>query len=354
MLPPKRSDVIGTFDSPEKGWDPWGGQYIKETVLRPGPVLPEQHCLHTHLCLSHYRSAQIYCNSYRRLVTHLASIVATIVATMKSPIAHYAMRPIKQEYYAPPAPIYPGPNVPRQPQRQQRPHMHIPYARPSPNEDPAITAATMAMCAREESLAAEKLRRDHRRRLSHSAVERRRRERINDKLVHLRALLPSCPAGQEPAHKLTILQGAIDYISYLESQLPGQSAKREKQQLQQEQKSQQDSGSNQKRRTLSLEIIDEQEHENDSDSRSSRATKTEQNSSRWVPEQEHVPSDQASVSDHHQSPPQAPHPYEGGDRRYYELSPGCSLTTPSRYSPASSSTTNTARDCMSLKNMLLF
>ncbi|KAI9313218.1 Myc-type, basic helix-loop-helix domain-containing protein, partial [Dichotomocladium elegans] len=56
--------------------------------------------------------------------------------------------------------------------------------------------------------------REQARRVSHSAIERRRRERINDKIIQLRQLIPSC-ADQEHLNKVTILQSAIDYISYL-------------------------------------------------------------------------------------------------------------------------------------------
>lgn len=52
------------------------------------------------------------------------------------------------------------------------------------------------------------------RKVSHSAIERRRRERINDKIVQLRQLIPSC-ADQEHLNKMTILQSAIDYITHL-------------------------------------------------------------------------------------------------------------------------------------------
>ncbi|KAI7860559.1 Myc-type, basic helix-loop-helix domain-containing protein, partial [Circinella umbellata] len=56
--------------------------------------------------------------------------------------------------------------------------------------------------------------REQARKLSHSAIERRRRERINDKILQLRQLIPSC-ANQEHLHKMTVLQSAIDYITYL-------------------------------------------------------------------------------------------------------------------------------------------
>ncbi|KAL0081457.1 Myc-type, basic helix-loop-helix domain-containing protein, partial [Phycomyces blakesleeanus] len=56
--------------------------------------------------------------------------------------------------------------------------------------------------------------REQARKVSHSAIERRRRERINDKILQLKELIPSC-AEQDQLHKMSILQSAIDYITYL-------------------------------------------------------------------------------------------------------------------------------------------
>ncbi|KAI8063484.1 hypothetical protein BC940DRAFT_307309 [Gongronella butleri] len=58
--------------------------------------------------------------------------------------------------------------------------------------------------------------REKARKMSHSAIERRRRERINDKIMQLKAIIPTC-ANQEYLHKLSILQSAIDYIKYLKN-----------------------------------------------------------------------------------------------------------------------------------------
>ncbi|KAI8636038.1 hypothetical protein BD408DRAFT_426777 [Parasitella parasitica] len=67
------------------------------------------------------------------------------------------------------------------------------------------------------------------RRLSHSAVEKKRREKMNDKIERLKILIPSCKAQfptsvQQPIHKLSVLQAAIDYIhelhNLLETNLP--------------------------------------------------------------------------------------------------------------------------------------
>ncbi|KAI8994700.1 hypothetical protein BDB01DRAFT_846712 [Pilobolus umbonatus] len=56
--------------------------------------------------------------------------------------------------------------------------------------------------------------REQARKVSHSAIERRRREKINDKILQLKQLIPSC-SDRENLHKMTILQSAIDYIVYL-------------------------------------------------------------------------------------------------------------------------------------------
>ncbi|KAG9287087.1 hypothetical protein G9A89_000981 [Geosiphon pyriformis] len=61
-------------------------------------------------------------------------------------------------------------------------------------------------------------RRELARKISHSAIERRRRERINEKILQLQKMVPCC-ANQQHIHKLTILQGAIDYINYLQGLL---------------------------------------------------------------------------------------------------------------------------------------
>ncbi|KAL0088161.1 helix-loop-helix DNA-binding domain-containing transcription factor [Phycomyces blakesleeanus] len=58
--------------------------------------------------------------------------------------------------------------------------------------------------------------REQARKVSHSAIERRRRERINDKMSHLKQLIPAC-ADQDGLHKMSILQSAIDYIHHLET-----------------------------------------------------------------------------------------------------------------------------------------
>ncbi|KAF8922878.1 hypothetical protein BGZ58_003628, partial [Dissophora ornata] len=57
------------------------------------------------------------------------------------------------------------------------------------------------------------------RKVSHSAIERRRRERINDKILRLKHLVPAC-VDEDHLHKLSILQSTIEYIQYLKSVIP--------------------------------------------------------------------------------------------------------------------------------------
>ncbi|ORZ13374.1 hypothetical protein BCR41DRAFT_371506 [Lobosporangium transversale] len=57
------------------------------------------------------------------------------------------------------------------------------------------------------------------RKVSHSAIERRRRERINDKILQLKCLVPAC-VDEDHLHKLSILQSTIEYIQYLKSVIP--------------------------------------------------------------------------------------------------------------------------------------
>lgn len=62
------------------------------------------------------------------------------------------------------------------------------------------------------------------RRTSHSAIEKRRRERMNDKIEKLKTLIPSCTSQfpisvHQPIHKLSVLQAAVDYIEELHEKL---------------------------------------------------------------------------------------------------------------------------------------
>ncbi|KAG0298862.1 hypothetical protein BGZ98_010445 [Dissophora globulifera] len=61
--------------------------------------------------------------------------------------------------------------------------------------------------------------RDLMRKVSHSAIERRRRERINDKILQLKHLVPAC-VDEDHLHKLSILQSTIEYIQHLKAIVP--------------------------------------------------------------------------------------------------------------------------------------
>ncbi|KAI3640158.1 hypothetical protein MIR68_001036 [Amoeboaphelidium protococcarum] len=57
-----------------------------------------------------------------------------------------------------------------------------------------------------------------RRRESHNAVERRRRDNINERIQELSTMVPPLPAGEDDGkmHKGSILKRSIDYIRYLQ------------------------------------------------------------------------------------------------------------------------------------------
>ncbi|KAI8638360.1 hypothetical protein BD408DRAFT_352019 [Parasitella parasitica] len=122
-----------------------------------------------------------------------------------------------------PAPVaLPPPLIPYPP-----PHLMHPYYPVSPQLHPTATASVpnvpavspMFFGTRNGSITSTVSnstadQREQARKISHSAIERRRREKINDKILQLRDLIPSC-AERENLHKMTILQSAIDYITYL-------------------------------------------------------------------------------------------------------------------------------------------
>ncbi|KAI8089844.1 uncharacterized protein BX664DRAFT_334061 [Halteromyces radiatus] len=94
-----------------------------------------------------------------------------------------------------------------QPSPLSLPHHHpsaIPIMSPSGHPSPSYVQQRHSTADQREQA----------RKISHSAIERRRRERINDKIMQLKQIIPSC-ADQENLHKMSILQSAIDYIQYL-------------------------------------------------------------------------------------------------------------------------------------------
>ncbi|KAI9476124.1 MAG: hypothetical protein EXX96DRAFT_575866 [Benjaminiella poitrasii] len=80
-----------------------------------------------------------------------------------------------------------------------------PYHTIRHNSAPSISSVATTADQREQA-----------RKESHSAIERRRREKMNDKILQLKELIPSC-ANRENLHKMNILQSAIDYIVYLQN-----------------------------------------------------------------------------------------------------------------------------------------
>ncbi|KAK9467282.1 hypothetical protein V1512DRAFT_260850 [Lipomyces arxii] len=59
------------------------------------------------------------------------------------------------------------------------------------------------------------------RKVAHSAIERRRRSKMNDEFESLKTIVPACRAasenhGEANLHKLGILQATVEYLKYLE------------------------------------------------------------------------------------------------------------------------------------------
>ncbi|KAF8971652.1 hypothetical protein BGZ46_010241 [Entomortierella lignicola] len=91
------------------------------------------------------------------------------------------------------------------------------------NTSSSSTSAPTSPPARRRASSSAKLidqeTRDLMRKVSHSAIERRRRERINDKILQLKHLVPAC-VDEDHLHKLSILQSTIEYIQHLKAILP--------------------------------------------------------------------------------------------------------------------------------------
>ncbi|KAJ3101584.1 hypothetical protein HDU97_001263 [Phlyctochytrium planicorne] len=88
----------------------------------------------------------------------------------------------------------------------------------SPPKNTTTTSKLMAIPKdrQAELLLAEWELKDKQRRVSHSAIERRRREKINERFTQLRTLIPTC-AHRDDLHKLSVLEHAIDHINHLKS-----------------------------------------------------------------------------------------------------------------------------------------
>ncbi|KAI8914591.1 Myc-type, basic helix-loop-helix domain-containing protein [Gorgonomyces haynaldii] len=66
----------------------------------------------------------------------------------------------------------------------------------------------------------ELLAQEQKRKESHSAIERRRRDRINDKIIVLKSLIPGLDDDlKRNLPKLTVLEAAIDYIHQLRKEI---------------------------------------------------------------------------------------------------------------------------------------
>ncbi|KAI9257890.1 Myc-type, basic helix-loop-helix domain-containing protein [Sporodiniella umbellata] len=113
-------------------------------------------------------------------------------------------------------PVHPAPLSPRQSptlaSNSQQPPRLLPKTSPSPFYPFQLSPQLAPHPTRRSGSTADE--REQARKISHSAIERRRRERINDKITQLKDLIPSCAEGSN-LHKMTVLQGAIDYITFL-------------------------------------------------------------------------------------------------------------------------------------------
>ncbi|BFZ58683.1 Sterol regulatory element-binding protein 2 [Savitreella phatthalungensis] len=57
------------------------------------------------------------------------------------------------------------------------------------------------------------------RKTTHSQIEKRRREKINDTMIRLKALVPACHGNEATLRKLDVLQATADYIEVLQARL---------------------------------------------------------------------------------------------------------------------------------------
>ncbi|KAF9965050.1 hypothetical protein BGZ70_005496 [Mortierella alpina] len=113
--------------------------------------------------------------------------------------------------------------APKSPQRfmmlppQTAPSMSS--TRQSGSQSKMATGASPKRRSSSNTKAVDQETREKLRKVSHSAIERRRRERINDKILQLKYLVPAC-VDEDHLHKLSILQSTIEYIQYLKSVIP--------------------------------------------------------------------------------------------------------------------------------------
>ncbi|KAG2208452.1 hypothetical protein INT47_010148 [Mucor saturninus] len=117
---------------------------------------------------------------------------------------------------SPTLPSSPQRILPKSPNAALAPtYNYFPYpVQMSPQLHPTTTVRNNSVSSTGSSTTADQ--REQARKVSHSAIERRRREKINDKILQLKDLIPAC-TDRENLHKMTILQSAIDYITYLKT-----------------------------------------------------------------------------------------------------------------------------------------
>ncbi|KAK9763189.1 Sterol regulatory element-binding protein 2 [Basidiobolus ranarum] len=124
------------------------------------------------------------------------SISPSTIPTQPGAVPGRFERILPKYHHIPMVPQYAVPMVPA--------HPAFPYPYPFPTPMTGVYARVSDERQEKETL----------RKVSHSAIERRRRERINDKIFQLKTLVPSC-ANQVNLHKLSILESAIEYIHEL-------------------------------------------------------------------------------------------------------------------------------------------
>ncbi|ORY04172.1 helix-loop-helix DNA-binding protein [Basidiobolus meristosporus CBS 931.73] len=133
-------------------------------------------------------------------VNNSNSTSPTIVPNHPGTVPGRFERILPKYHHIPMVPQYAVPMVPA------HPAFSYPYPLPTP------------MSGAYSRISDERQEKEILRKVSHSAIERRRRERINDKIFQLKTLVPSC-ANQVNLHKLSILESTIEYIHELQSRL---------------------------------------------------------------------------------------------------------------------------------------
>ncbi|KAI9203312.1 uncharacterized protein BJ171DRAFT_624338 [Polychytrium aggregatum] len=88
----------------------------------------------------------------------------------------------------------------------------------SSDKHPTSPSPTVRSRSGRPGSSAAALDRESRRKITHTAIEKKRRERINQKILELRTLVPSC-ASQESIQKVSVLEKTVEYIRDLQLRL---------------------------------------------------------------------------------------------------------------------------------------